>query len=325
MKRRTFCAGTLLPFAMLASRYASAKDEYPNRLIRLIMPYSAGGAGDIVLRPLIAKVGAALGQPIIIEHKPGGSTIIGTQALSRAAPDGYTISLITDSHSINPLINKSLPYDSFADFAPVSQLVGLPLVLITSSSLPVKTLPELVKYAKANPGKLSYASLGQGGPHHLIMEWFKNVAGIDAVHVPFPGTGPQFTAVMGGHVQMMFVGIGAALQHMNDKTLNVLAVTAGSRLSAAPQLPTIAESGYPSFEYSGWYGIIAPAKTPPEIVARLSQEIGRALRSGDLHESLAAQGFVPSPSTPEEFAAMLRRNAVFYERLMKTANLIKTE
>jgi len=309
---------------MLASRHVAAKDEYPNRVIRLIMPYSAGGAGDTVLRPLIAKVGAALGQSIIIDNKPGASTIIGTQLLAKSAPDGYTIGFVTDSHSINPLTNKSLPYDSFADFAPVSQLVGLPLVLVTSTSIQVKTVSELVKYAKANPGKLSYASLGQGGPHHLIMEWFKNVAGIDMVQVPFPGTAPAVTAVMGGHVQVMFVGPQIALQHLNGKAMNVLAVTAASRLPAAPQLPNIAESGYPNFDYSGWYGIIAPAKTPPEIVARLSQEIGRALRSSELQETFSAMGMIPSPSTPEEFTAMLHRNAAFYERLMKTAN-IKTD
>jgi len=321
MKRRTFCASSLLPLALLASRHVSAKDDYPSRPIRLILPYNAGGGADIVTRPIATKLGAALGQPIVIDYKPGASTIIGTQLIAKAAPDGYTIGLVTDSHSVNPIINKSLPYDAFADFVPISQLVGLPLAIVANSSLPVKTVPELVKYAKANPGKLAYASLGAGGGHHMVMEWFKNLAGIDMMHVPYPGVAPAITAVMGGHVQLMFVGPATALQHMKDKTLNVLAISTNSRLPNAPQLPTIAESGYPSFEFSGWYGLVAPAKTPPEIVLKLSQEIGRVLRSSDTQDTLLAQGYVPSPSTPEEFTAMLHRNAAFYERLVKIANV----
>lgn len=321
MKRRTFCTSALWPLAVLASRHAGAKDDFPNRPIRLIMPYNAGGTGDIVLRPLTAKLGVALGQNVIIDYKPGASTIIGTQLLAKAAPDGYTIGFITDSHSINPLVNKSLPYDSFADFAPVTQLIALPFALVANSSLPVKSVSELVKYAKANPGKVSYASLGPGGPHHLFMEWFKYVAGIDLVHVPFSGSAPALTAVMGGHVQLLFVGVGLAMQHLKDQNLNVLAVTSPARLPIAPQLPTIAESGYPNFEFTSWYGVAAPAKTPPEIVAKLSQEIGRALRAGDLHDSLSAVGLIPAPSTPEEFTAMLHRNATFYDRLVKATNV----
>jgi len=324
MKRRTFCASAVLPLALMASRHVSAKDDYPTRPIRMIMPYSAGGSAEVVLRPLVAKLDAALGQPIIIDYKPGASTVIGTQLVAQAAPDGYTIGFVTDSHVVNPLVNKSLPYDAFADFAPVSQLVELPLVLVTALSVPVKTVPELIKYVKANPGKLSYASMGPGGPHHLVMEWFKNVAGIgELLHVPYSGTAAR-TAVMGGHVHMMFMGPQLALQHMSDKTLNVLAVTTRSRLSVAPQLPTFTESGFPDFVYSGTYGIVAPAKTSPEIVARLSQEIGRALRSSDLQASLLAKAIIPSPSTPEEYTAQLHRDMAFYQRLMKTAN-IKTE
>jgi len=320
MKRRTFCASTLWPLALLASRHVSAKDDYPSRPIHLIQPHSAGGSSDVVLRPVAAKVGAALGQSIVIDYRPGASNIIGTQMLARAAPDGYTISLITDYHSLNPILNKSLPYDSFADFSPVSQLVGLPMVLVINPSLGIKSVPELVKYAKANPGKLAFASLGPG-VHQLLMTWFNSLAGLDMLHVPFPGTAPAMTSVMGGHVQLMFVGPGAALQHMKNKTLNVLAVTSSSRLSLAPEVPTFVESGFPSYEFSGWYGIVAPAKTPPEIVKKLSQEIGRALRSPDLQETILSQGFIPAPSTPEEFTAMLHRNAAFYERLAKIANV----
>jgi len=320
MKRRTFCASTLWPLALLASRHVSAKDDYPSRPIHLIQPYSAGGSSDVVLRPVANKLGATLGQSVIIDYRPGASTIIGTQLLAKAAPDGYTIGLVTDSQALNPLLFKSLPYDSFADFAFVSQLVGLPMVLVINPSLGIKTIPELVKYAKANPGKLAFGSLGPG-PHQLLMAWFNSLAGLDMLHVPFPGTAPAITSVMGNHVQLMFVGPGFALQHVKNKTLNALAVTTSSRLAIAPELPTFVESGFPSYDYSAWYGIAAPAKTPPEIVKKLSQEIGRALRSPDLQETILSQGFIPAPSTPEEFTATLHRTAAFYERLTKIANL----
>ena len=325
MKRRTFCASALWPLALLASRHVSAIGDYPNRTIRLIEPFNAGGTSDIVLRPLIAKVGAALGQSIIIEYRPGGSTIIGTQLLAKAKPDGYTLGFIADTHVLNPLINKSLPYDSFADFAPVTQLVDAPFALVTSSSLPVKTLPELIKYAKANPGKLSYASTGMGTPQHLGMEWFKHLAGVDLVHVPFSGSAPGLTAVVGGHVQLLFTALGLAMRYINNEKVNVMAVTSSKRQPIVPQIPTIAESGYPDFALSFWFGILAPARTPPEIVAKLSQEMGNALRSSDLRETLLAQALIPAPSTPEEFTAMLHRSSAFYERLVKTTNVKLTD
>ena len=320
---RVILAGALCALAMTTVPQAGAQDTYPSRPIRLIMPFSAGGSADVVLRPLVTKLTSQLGQPVVIDNRPGALTVIGTQMVATAAPDGYTIGFISDAHSMNPLVNKSLPYDSFADFTPIAQLAGLPMVMVMNTSLGVKTVPDLVKYAKANPDKLSFASLGAGGPHHMLVEWFRSLTGVSMLHVPFPGAAPAITSILGGHVHLMLVGPGVALQHMKDKTLNALAVTSSRRLGVAPELPTFIESGLQGYEFSGWYGIIAPAKTPPEIANRLSQEIERALLSPDLRGSIESNGFVVAPSTPENFAAMLRRNAAFYEQLMKTAKVTR--
>ena len=321
MKRRVFCVGAMSATALLGGRSACAKDDFPNRPIRLVMPYSDGGSGDVVLRPLVARLSASMGQSVVVDYKPGASNVIGSQIVAKAAPDGYTVGFIADSHSINPIINKALPYDSFADFSPISQLVGLPMVLMMSPALGIETLSDLVKYARANPDKLSYASLGEGTAHHLLVEWFRSVSGTTMLHVPFAGVAPGLTALLGGHVHLMFAGPGVALQHMKNKTLNALAITAPSRLAIAPQLPTFVESGFPGYEFTGWYGLVAPAKTPPEIIGRWNQEIAKALGPGELRDQVSSNGFIPSPSSPEEFTAMLRRNAAFYERLMKIANI----
>ncbi|MSQ72483.1 MAG: hypothetical protein EXR27_14505 [Betaproteobacteria bacterium] len=187
------CAALLGTSVMLAGSAAQSQ-AYPSRPIRLIMPYPPGGGGDLVIRPLIDKLTPALGQTIVVDYKPGANTIIGTDLLAKAAPDGYTIGFITDSHSINPVFRKQMPYDSLADFAPVTQLVGVPLVLVTHPSVPAKTLPELVAHAKANPGKLAYASLGFGGPHYIAMEWLKLLTGIDLLHIPYQGSAPALAA-----------------------------------------------------------------------------------------------------------------------------------
>jgi len=253
---------------------------------------------------------------MVIDYKPGANTIIGTDFLAKSAPDGYTLGMITDSHSINPVFRKNMPYDAIADFAPVTQLVGVPLVLVTHPSVPAKTLPELVAYAKANPGKLAYASLGFGAPHYIAMEWFKLLAGVDLLHVPYQGSAPALAALVGGQVQLMFVGASTGLQYAKDGRLNVIAAGSARRLPTAPNLPTVAES-YREYDFTTWYGIVAPIKTPPDIVAKLSREIGAALRSHELQERLGNLGLIPAPSTPEEFAAKLRADGEHYARIIK--------
>ena len=316
MNLRSFCTALVAAGAILALTHAQAQ-TWPSKPLRLVMPYPPGGGGDLVVRPLVDKLNQALGQTVVVDYKPGANTIIGTEITAKAAPDGHTIGFITDSHSINPVFRRNLPYDSISDFAPITSLVTVPMVLVTHPSVPVKTLQELVAHAKANPGRLAYGSLGFGGPHYLAMEWFKLVAGIDLLHIPYQGSAPALAANVGGQIQLMFVGASTGLQYGRDGRLNVIASSPATRLPASPNLPSIAESGYREFDFSTWYGLVAPAGTPPDIVTRLNQEIVRALRSPDLQQRFAALGLIPLPATPEEFAAKLRRDADHYARMVK--------
>ena len=316
MNKRSFCASLAAAATLFALSPAQAQG-WPSKPLRLVMPYPPGGGGDLVVRPLVDKLNQALGQTVVVDYKPGANTIIGTEITAKAAPDGYTIGFITDSHSINPVFRKNLPYDSLNDFTPITTLVTVPMVLVTHPSVPVKTLQELVAYAKANPGKLAYGSLGFGGPHYLAMEWFKLVAGIDLLHIPYQGSAPALAANVGGQIQLMFVGASTGLQYGRDGRLNVIASSPSARLPASPNLPSIAESGYREFDFSTWYGLVAPAKTPADIVARLNQEVARALRAPDMQQRFAALGLIPLPMTPEEFSAKLRRDAEHYARMEK--------
>ncbi|MBV7486490.1 tripartite tricarboxylate transporter substrate binding protein [Bordetella sp. BOR01] len=322
MQRRTFCLSAAVA---LAAPWSHASEAYPNRPVKVVMPYTAGGGGDVVLRPVTAKLSTAFNQPVLIEHKPGAATMIGTEYVARSKPDGYTLCLVTDSHISNPLYHKNIPYDAFADFAPVSQLVSVPLVLVTHPSVPAQSTEELVAYARKNPGKLAYASLGLGGPHYMAMEWFKNVAGIDMLDVPYQGTNQLITAVIGGQVQVAFAGASTALQHARQGRMNALAVSTSHRLPMADHVPTIAEAGYPEYEFMAWHGILAPAGTPSRIVDLLSAEIGLTMRSSEISERLVSIGLIPSPSTPAGFAAKLRRDEALYQRLAGITNATQSE
>ena len=316
MSKRSFCAALAAAATLLALSPAQAQN-WPSKPLRLVMPYPPGGGGDLVVRPLVDKLNQALGQTVVVDYKPGANTIIGTEITAKAAPDGYTIGFITDSHSINPVFRKNLPYDSLNDFAPITTLVTVPMVLVTHPSVPVKTLQELVAYAKTNPGKLAYGSLGYGGPHYILVEWLKLLSGMDLLHVPYSGSAPALNAAIAGQVQLMLIGPAIGLQHAKSGRLNVIAVTPAKRLAAATQIPSIAESGYKDFDFTAWYGMAAPGRTPPEIVTRLSQEIAKALRGGELEEKLLGLGLVPAPITPEEFAARWRRDEAYFTRVIK--------
>lgn len=318
MRRRSFCSGlAAAAFVAPPALAQHGKPGWPTKPIRLVMPYPPGGGGDIVLRPTVAKLGEKLGQSIVIDYKPGASTMVGTEQVARAEPDGYTIGFITDSHVINPIFNRTMRYDAFADFSHITQLVDIPLVLASHPSLGFKSVGDLVAYAKRNPGKLAYASLGQGGPHYLCMEWFKHVAGIDMLHVPYSGSAPALTATESNQVQVLFVGASTALVYAKAGRLTALASSPAKRLPISPQLPSVAEAGYPEFDFTPFYGMTSPARTPPEIVARLSADFGEALRAPDLEPKLLDNGLIPSPSTPAEFTEKLHRSAKYYENLVR--------
>jgi tripartite-type tricarboxylate transporter receptor subunit TctC len=303
---------------------ALAQASYPNKPIRFIVPYPSGGGADIVARLIAQKMTQSMGQPLLVENKPGASTVIGTEMLAKAAPDGYTLGLITDSHAINPSFFPKLPYDSVKDFSPVSQFVFVPLVMVAHPSLNVKTLPDLIASAKAKPGKINYASIGNGTPHNLSMEWVKSLAGIDMTHVPYKGVAPALTDLVAGQVDVMFTGSSSALPYVKAGRLIALAVSSSKRLDSFPDTPSVSEAALSEFDFMTWYGSAVPAGTPREITQRLSREIGMALSQPDVKERLASLGVVGAPSSPDEFATFMRKETVALARLVKLTG-VKSE
>lgn len=303
--------------AALGLPMASAQGSYPNKPIRLIVPYPPGGGTDIVARLVAQKLTQSLGQQIVVENKPGASTIIGTDAVAKAAPDGYTLGLITDSHAINPNFFPKLPYDSIKDFAPVSQLVFTPLVMVAHPSLNVKTLPEFIALAKTRPGRINYASIGNGTPHQLAMEWLRSLAGIELNHVPYKGVAPALADLVAGQVDVMFTGTSSAAPYVRQNQLVALAVSSAKRQPSFPNTPSVAEAALPEFDFMTWYGVVAPAHTPRDILQRLSREIAAALEAPEVKERLTSLGVEAAPSTPGGFDAFLRKESTQLAKLVR--------
>ncbi len=295
----------------------AAAQTFPSKPIRLIVPYPPGGGTDTAARPIAQKMTESLGQAVIVDNRPGASEIIGTEAVARAAPDGYTLLLTTNAFAINPSLQPKLPYDSTRDFTPVSPLVTTPFMLVSSPRLQANSIAELVKLAKAQPGKLNFASLGSGTPHHLAMEWLKLLAGVDIVAVPYKGVAPGLAAVMAGEVELMFTGLTAGLVQVNAGKVRALAVTTAKRTPAAPQVPTIAEAGYPEYEALAWYGILAPAGTPAPVISRLNAEFAKALNAPDIRERFAKIGVDPAPGSPSDLLEMIRKETELWAKVIK--------
>jgi tripartite-type tricarboxylate transporter receptor subunit TctC len=291
--------------------------DYPSKPVRVIVSYTPGGGTDAVIRIVAKKFYENTGQNMVVEYKPGAAEQIGTAFGARAAPDGYTVLVIGNPFSINPSLYSNLPYDTVRDFAPVTLLAVAPFALLVNPELPVKTLKEFATLAKTQPGKLNYSSLGVGSPQQLSMEWYKKLAGLDIVPVPFNGVAPAMTAAMAGDVQATIAGLTTAVPHIKAGRLRALAVTTAKRSSAAPELPTIAESGFPEFDSFAWYGLVVPAKTPPGVIKRLNDEVVRALNSPEVRGSLTAIGVDSSPMTPEAFAAFLHKDLELWTGIVK--------
>ncbi len=301
----------------LVMPHVAASQEFPSKPIRMIVPYPPGGGTDTAARPIAQKMTESLGQAVIVDNRPGASEVIGTEAAARAAPDGYTLLLTTNAFAINPSLQPKLPYDPARDFTPVSPLVTTPFMLVANPRLAVKSVVELVKLAKAQPGKLNFASLGNGTPHHLAMEWLKLLAGVDIVAVPYKGVGPGLAAVMAGEVELMFTGLTAGLVQVNGGKVRALAVSTARRAPAAPDVPTIAEAGYPEYEALAWYGILAPAGTPAPVISRLNAEFAKALNAPDIRERFAKIGVDPAPGSPADLLAMIRKETELWARVIK--------
>jgi len=295
----------LLCLAVLAA-FAHA-DDYPAKPIRLIVPFAPGGGNDTVARLIGDALGKRLGQPIVVDNRAGAGGVVGAEAAAKSPADGYTLFLGgVGSHAINPNLHKDLPYDPIRDFAPVSLLASAPLVLVVHPSVPAQSVQQLIEWAKSHPGKLNYASNGNGSSSHLAAVMFSSLAGIEMVHIPYKGLSPALTDLLSGHDQLMFSSAVAILPHVRAGKLRILAVTSKKRMELLPDVPTIAESGLPNYETSSWYGILAPAGTRPEIVRRLHDEIVKVLAQDDVRKVLAQEGAEPFGNSPEEFAEFIR-------------------
>jgi tripartite-type tricarboxylate transporter receptor subunit TctC len=312
---------TLALAAALAIGLARA-DDYPSRSIRLIVPYAAGGGADSVARIVAKRVSETIGQPIVIENRGGGGSIIGTELVNTSEPDGYTLLLGQSGPiSINPAIYKTLPYDPVKDFAPVSMTTSYPYIMVVNPALGVKTLQEFVALAKGKPGKLNYGSTGVGAANHLVTELFDRRAGIEMTHIPYRGTALAVTDLIAGQVQMVFADPISALPYINAGTLLALAVTSKDRSPVAPDVPTISESGYPGFDAIGWHGILAPANTPPAIVNRLNAEIVAALQDLETRALLERQAMQTAGDTPQAFADFIKRDIAVWKDVADQARV----
>ncbi len=280
---------------------AAQAQTFPSQAITLLIPYPPGGSADMLARPLAPLLQQALGQPVVLDYKPGAGGTIATAQLARSKPDGHTLLMVLAAHTINPSLYARLPYDTRKDFVPVSLVATLPMLLSAPLGTPANTVPELISYARAHPDRLSFASAGNGNTSHLAGEIFKASTGTQILHVPYKGSGPAVVALLGGEVSMMFDSISTSLPQVRAGKLKALAVTGAQRSPLLPDVPTVQESGVPSFVVNGWYGVIAPAGTPSEVVQQLSQALVKAARNPQLQSQLQAYGYDIVASSPEAF------------------------
>lgn len=322
MRMKTWIA--LVAGAVTASIPAAAAhaQTYPSRAIRYIVPFPPGGGQDVVARQFGPRLSELLGQPVIIDNRPGGGATIGAEAAARSPPDGHTIFMASNTtHAINPNLYQKLGYDPIRDFAPVSQLASLANILVVHPSLPARTLKELTALARSRPGELNFGSSGNGTPAQLAGVMYSQAAGIRMVHVPYKGSGPALTALLSGETQLMFGSMTSSIPFVNSGRLRALAVTGAKRSAAVPGVPTVAESGYPGFEATAWYGIALPAGAPPAVVNRLHAEIVKVLHAADFRNALLAQGAEPVGNRPDEFAAYIAAELKRYTKIVRDAGL----
>ena len=299
---------------------AQAAESSPSRAIRMIVPYAPGGNTDVLARIIAQRLTLSLGQQVVVDNRPGGNTLLGTSLVAQAQPDGYTIMLTTLTFAVVPSIYKKLPFDARRDFTPITLAVTLPNVLVVHPSVPAKSLKELIAHAKANPGKLNYASTGSGTSPHLSMELLKTLAAVDLVHIPYKGGGPAMIDLIGGQVSAQFIGLPVALPHIKSGKLRALGVTSAKRAAAAPDLPTIGET-LKGYELDPWFGVLGTGGMPRPVVQLLQKEIARILQSPDLKEQLARMGAEPVGNTPEQFAAHIASEIVKFSKLVKAAGV----
>ena len=312
---------TLLLAVLCSAASLASAQQWPAKPMRIVVPYPPGGANDIVARALQPALAASLGQPIVIENRGGGATQVGTEAVARAAPDGSTFLLTNIALGANPSLFAKLPYDTSKDLAPISLVSTVPLVLVVHPSVQANSAAEFVKLAKAKPGSINYASAGNGSANHLSMEMFRAATGIDVVHVPYKGFGPAMTDLLGGQVASAFASTLASLPHVKAGKLRALGVSTAKRSAAAPDIPTIADSGVPGFDVSEWQMLLAPAGTPPAIVERMQREVASGLRNDEVKTRLTELGATPVGSTAKEAEAFLKSELARWADVAKRAGI----
>ncbi|HTM62168.1 MAG TPA: tripartite tricarboxylate transporter substrate binding protein [Burkholderiales bacterium] len=307
---------------LLLSATSAVAQTYPTKPIRILIAQAPGSATDVISRVVGNRLSEGLGQPVIIEAKPGAGGALGTEAAARSAPDGYTLFMANNStHGSNPALYSKLPYDAVNDFAPISMVASVPYVLVVNPSMPVNTVGELIKMAKAQPGKINYASAGNGSTHQFCAELLKNMASIDLVHVPYKGSPPGVAAVVAGEVGVMFANLTDIGGQLKGGKVKPLAVTSASRNSHLPQTPTLAEAGLPGFEILSWFALVAPAGTPASVIKQLNGETVKVLARDDIKSTLGAQGLTVFSSTPEEVTAHIKSEVAKFTRIAKAAGI----
>jgi tripartite-type tricarboxylate transporter receptor subunit TctC len=310
-------AGVLAALALCAGISPAMAQDYPSRPVRIIVPFAAGGPADVYARFLAQRLQDALGQPFIVDDRPGAGSIVGTDAAAKSAPDGYTLLVMSNTHTVNESLIPNKPFSLTRDFVPVAPINYSDLVMVVHPSVKAKTLAEFIALAKAEPGKLNYASSGQGTPYHMAGELFKTMAGVDIVHIPYKGSSGARTDVIGGQVQMMFDAVTTMSEHVKAGQVRALGTTGKVRSTVLPDVPTISEAGVPGYEATIWIGVVAPKGTPPAIVNRLNGEITKILSKPEVKQEWAAQGAVAMTMTPEEFGKYIDADIVKWARIVK--------
>ncbi len=313
---RRRAAGLLGASLALLGGTGHAQAPYPHKPIKLIVPFAAGGTTSILARLLADRIGQALGQPVVVDNRPGAGGNVGMDAVAKAEPDGYTILMGPIGLAINPALYAKMPFDPLKDLAPVGLYCGVPNLLVVNPTVPATSVRELIAYARANPGKLNYASNGNGTSSHLAAEMLKAAAGVDIVHVPYKGGGPAMQDLLGGQVSMLFDQMPAVLPQVQGGKVRALGVSSLKRSAAAPDVPAISDT-LPGFDMTVWFGFLAPRGTPAEVVAKLNAEMQRALKDTAFQTQLASMGVTPMPSSPDEFGAYLRSETVRWTKVVK--------
>jgi tripartite-type tricarboxylate transporter receptor subunit TctC len=311
----------VLALALAFASFASAAQDYPSRTVKIIVPYGVGGSADVYGRFLAAKLSDALGQPFVIENRPGGGAVIGTDVVAKSAPDGYTLLVMSNTHTVNETLIPKKPYDLMKDLAPVTGINSQDLLLVANPKVKAKNLKEFIAYAKKNPGKLNYASSGPGTPYHMAGELFKYMAGLDIVHIPHKGSDQARTAVLGGQVDIMFDAISTSISQVHAGRLKALGTTGDTRSPVTPEIPTIAEGGVPGYEATIWLGLMAPAETPKPVIEKLSGAVNKIINSPEVKQNWAKQGAVPMGMKPAEFEKFMRADIQKWAKLVKETGM----